>query len=317
MKWKKNTPLYTFFENISFTLLILIINFPLAFAVCNDAQQVSIRYTYILCGIPLVYGLTLLLQPRTKFITCLLFGTLIGYLIYLICWGITFNNMLFNFLIEGGGVRFLNYGLIAPILPSILFFKKIKWDKLNWLNIAVQLSIIFLVFLFLCLDIYSWNEKKDIISHALIGFIIGLLIALITYFFVNNYLLRRLRVFNKIVAYIKAMGKPMLAFFAGYFVILFFFAGIFSIINASYPHAFNQLPHDKLIDLFYYSLSSLTGLGASTVQPQIPLAIFISGLETFIGITWVTMVFAATIGYLQDAFSKVSLKFREEEKKMK
>jgi hypothetical protein len=29
------------------------------------------------------------------------------------------------------------------------------------------------------------------------------------------------------------------------------------------------------------------------------------------------MVFAATIGYLQDAFSKVSLKFREEEKKMK
>lgn len=305
------------FEIISFVILIAIMNLPLAYAINQDVQKISSNYTYLLTTIPLFYGLSLLLVPNSVYFTCLLFGTLIGYLTYILTWFLTMNPTMLSLLMLGGGIKFYNYGLILPIIPTIfLLFKKTKWDKAHWFNILTQLVIFLFIIVYLIFDIYSWN-KSDHIFNALFGFIVGFILASVLLFLAKRYLISNIAVLEKINAYIFAMIKPMIAFFAGYVIILFFFVGMYSIVHTFNPEAFEKLSDDVFLSLFYFSLSCLTGLGAALVQPKVPISILIAGSENFLGLIWITVVFAASIGYLQSSFNKISDRFKDVSKKTK
>lgn len=142
---------------------------------------------------------------------------------------------------------------------------------------------------------------------------IGLCIGSLVWFVVQKLVAKRIHLYEKISAYLKVMAKPVVAFFIGYLVIMLCFAGLYSLAYIHDHQVFNHLKNDSLTDMLYYSFSIITGLGFSIIEPEKPITLFLTGLENFLGLVWVTVIFAATIAYLQKPFEALSLRFKNDE----
>ena len=58
--------------------------------------------------------------------------------------------------------------------------------------------------------------------------------------------------------------------------------------------------------MMFYSFSTITGIGFSVIDPQKPLAFILTSTENFLGLVWITVVFAAALAHLQIPFRRIS-----------
>jgi hypothetical protein len=112
--------------------------------------------------------------------------------------------------------------------------------------------------------------------------------------------------FQKLSLYLKVMLKPILAFFLGYILIMFTFTGLFTLAYFHDKSIFNHLDHDIFGEMMFYSFSTITSIGFSVIEPQKPLAFFLTSIENFLGLIWMTVVFAAALAHLQAPFRRIS-----------
>ena len=63
-------------------------------------------------------------------------------------------------------------------------------------------------------------------------------------------------------------------------------------------------------DYLYYSFMSITALGDGNITPITLISRWLTMLEVMVGIIWMTIVLAATLGYAQEKFNEIAIKHK-------
>jgi hypothetical protein len=302
-------------------LIVFFMTFPLAYSLTHSVVDITIKYALILSAIPCFFALFLYIKHQADkqefyLFHPILFGILIGYLLYFLIALCLLNPFFYNLIINQGTYEAFNIGLISPQLLLLFLFIPHAINKDEY-------HILLLFFLYLCLllsyiyvDIVFFDKTIPFPS-ALISVFMGFCITFSAMFICFFFFRERVKTFFVIGGYIKTMTKPVAAFFLGYFIIVLFFAGIHASIAVINEAAFSLKSTNKFFDFFFYSYCTLTGFIESGIKPLTRTAIMVSIFENFLGLVWVTVVFAATIGYLQESFSALSKKFKETSSRVK
>jgi hypothetical protein len=122
---------------------------------------------------------------------------------------------------------------------------------------------------------------------------------------------RGLNEFGQTRQYLKAMVFPVLGFTFGYFVIVVWFAVLFSAIyRVNQTSSFSISGRSKGVlqfwDFLFFSMMTISTQGYSDLKPQSLLAQALVSVETLLGIAWTVVVFAAIIAYLEPRFARIS-----------
>lgn len=300
----KNTFIFSL-ETIVFIALVFITNFPFAYAITHDHQIFHLFFTFTFTVLPIVYGLSTL--SHSGFFAAYFISTLIGYITMLSSWFIFHINDLSPFITQLS-LAYYTVGLLLPALPNLYrTYLRLTHQKLLWLNFMIQFGLLGLFLGLLLLELGIWSQSKLSITE-LFSFFIGIIISASIWILVKNVFIKKLHVYTKLVAYMSVMGKPIIGFFIGYLTIMLFFTGLYSLHYHMDNTSFNNLENDVFISMLYYSFSIITGLGFSVIEPEKPVTFFLTGLENFMGLVWITVVFAAALAYLQEPFKKLSKK---------
>jgi hypothetical protein len=150
---------------------------------------------------------------------------------------------------------------------------------------------------------------SPILMGLSIGFFIGFFLSLLVF----EIILPSLYLFRYLAEYVRTLLLPASALFIGYVVITVVFSGVYAcsqtlfgqqfIGNSSHIIAFN--------DYLYYSFMSITTLGDGNIIPIGVLSRWLTMFEVMIGIIWMTVVLAATLGFAQERFSEISSKNKD------
>ena len=285
------------------TAIIVVFNYPIAFAICHDISPHGTTLTWTILIISLLYGFSALCGPHH--FHSVLIGLLAANLMAMLTWAVSFRDDLFHLTDPDKLSVFYSLGILIP--AAVQFYLSAKGDKRETKTIHMILTTGIIAFLFgylLFKFFHRTYHDTDFFNffHFSLGFMVGLISASLIHFILS----RNLLVFEKLYLYIEVMLKPILAFFLGYLLIMFTFTGLFTIAYF-YDHAiFNHLNNDTFGDLLFYSFSTITGIGFSVIEPQKPLAFVLTSTENFFGLIWITVVFAAALAHLQIPFRRIS-----------
>ncbi|EKD78205.1 MAG: hypothetical protein ACD_42C00002G0004 [uncultured bacterium] len=285
------------------SIIIILCNYPIAYAVCHD---ITLHFTTLITTIliiSLLYGFSTLCGPHH--FHSILIGILAGDLIALLTWVVSFRELIFH-LTDTDKLSIL-YSLGVAIPAGYQFFLSIKRDRssTHFLHILLTalIYVVLMVYLFVRLYFRLIHDSTAFeFFHFTLGFSVGLLTAIV----IHIILTRNLLVFEKLSYYLDVMAKPVIAFFLGYLLIMFIFAGLYTMVYFTYNDAFTRLSSDVFGDLLFYSFSTITGLGISVIVPHKPIVLFLTIAENFLGLVWMSVVFAAALAYLQSPFQRIS-----------
>lgn len=285
--------------------IILLCNYPVAFTISNDISPYSNTLIVTLLTISLLYSFSALCGPHH--FHAVLIGLLAGNLLAFLTWVGSFLVTLLHINDYNTLSTFYSVGIFIP--AAIQFFLSTRHDTTETRQIHIVLTTLVTLSLFGYL-VYRLYHRLVIESSYFnfFHFSSGFLIGCITAGFIHLVLTRNLLVFHRLYLYLEVMLKPIIAFFLGYLSIILTFTGFYALAYFSDPAIFSRLTNDRFGDLLFYSFSVITGMGFSVIMPEKPVAFVLTTIENFMGLIWITVVFAAAIAYLQEPFRKISVK---------
>lgn len=287
---------------------ILLLNYPITFAICHDITPHFTTLVTTVVIISLLYAFIVLCGPHH--FHALLIGLLAGNLIALLTWLVSFREIIFNMLDPDKLSVYYSLGIFIPIVIHLFIGLKQDQSPTKKIHITTTAIATFGLFAYLMFDLFSkglHDPKNYNYFHFTLGIAVGLITTSVIHFMVS----RNILVFEKLSFYIQAMAKPVIAFFLGYLLIMFMFAGIYTLTYFSDSTTFTHLKNDTFGELMFYSFSTITGMTFSAVEPQHPFTFFLTTLEHFLGLVWMTVVFAAALAHLQVPFRKISLQLEK------
>lgn len=284
--------------------IIVLLNYPIAFSVCHDITPHFTTLITTLLILSVLYGFSTLCGPHH--FHAVLIGLLAGNLIALFTWMASFREIVFGIYDPEKLSVFYSLGIFIP--ATIHFFLSVKQDESQTKTMHITLTSLGSIGLFFYLLIklvYRQLHEPQTLNfyHFGMGLLIGSLTALIIHIVMNKNIL----VFQKLTLYLEVMMKPIIAFFLGYLLIMFTFAGIYTIFYFADHTIFTPIKNDVFGEMLFYSFSTITGMTFSAVEPIQPLSFFLSTAEHFLGLVWMTVVFAAALAHLQLPFKRISL----------
>ena len=283
--------------------LIVLLNYPITYAICHD---ITAHYTTLITTIliiSLLYGFSVLCGPHH--FHAVLIGLLAGNLLALLTWIVSFRDIVFHLTDQNKLSVFYSLGVFFPTMFQ--FFLNFKQDKSDTKKLHIILTSLITGFLFGYLLYKLFHRQfydlgQNNVYHFLFGFSAGIITALIIRFVMTKNIL----VFQKLYLYLEVMAKPIVAFFLGYLLIMFTFAGIYTLAYFANNTIFTHLQNDTFGELMFYSFCTMTGMSFSVVEPQHPVTFFLTTVEHFLGLVWMTVVFAAALAHLQLPFRRIS-----------
>lgn len=297
-----------FLKTIFVMAILVIANYPLAFAICRDISPHGSTLMVTILVISMLYGFSILCGPHH--FHAVLIGLLAGNLISVLTWMGSFRD---NWLHLTDHNKLSVYYCLGVFIPALYqFYLNMRDDKSDTKILHRILAILMIVSLLGYLTykffhmFYSDTAYFDIF-HLLLGLVIGTISALIIHFTVT----RNLLVFEKLSLYLKVMIKPIMAFFLGYILIMFTFTGLYMLAYYADPDIFSHLKTDTFGEIMFYSFSTITGLGFSILEPEKPITFFLTCVENFLGLVWMSVVFAAALAHLQLPFRRISLQLAQ------
>lgn len=302
------------------SFIVMLLNFPIAFALVHSSQNMKIEYAMVLTMIPVIYSLTIYIrmhienQGEVRLFYPIAYGTIMGYLICIVSVILCSYAPFFNFMSKNGGFKYYNIGLIIPMLLIVYFHLKNMWQET-----FSYITLVFIIFycsttlFYIYQDIVLFKSATSV-TVIFITILLGIIVSSTLLLFVYRVIRTKVRAFLRVGYFLSTMGKPVGAFFIGYIAILLFFTGIFSLLDFFQPNSFHNPGQKSFFDYFLYSYFVLTDWNASQMKPLSHIGFGLSMLENFLGIVWITVVFAATLGYLQKPFLDLSKQLRELEK---
>lgn len=288
--------------------LIVLLNYPIVHGVCHD---ISPHYTTLIVTIlvlSVLYGFSALCSPQH--FHAVLIGLLAGNLIALMTWIVSFRDVIFHFSDPDKLSVFYSLGVLIP--STVQFFTTFKQNDSQTKKLHIVLTSMMTIFLFGYIAYrFSLQNIYDSNLYNFFHLVLGLVVGIITVNAIRFVITRNILVFEKLSLYLEAMLKPIVAFFLGYLLIMFTFSGIYTLAYLSDKTIFNQLYNDPFGELMFYSFSVITGMTFSVVEPQHPITFFLTTVEHFLGLVWMTVVFAAALAHLQLPFRKISLELNK------
>lgn len=288
-----------------FLILIIVLSvYPIVFAVSRDLNMQTPTLVISILGISVLYGF-LGYYYSARFIHGILLGVLVGYSVGVLSWLLAFREEVFHFSDNDMLSSFYSCGVFLPI--AVRFFSLVKKNNIHF-TVFHRLSTRLIIFVLLFFILYSAMGKVKYESFSLIAFhfILGAIVGILTMIVVHYITSRNLLMFDRLTKYLAVMVKPILAFFLGYLFIMFLFTGLYTLTYTTNPTVFSHLKNDKFGDMMFYSFSVITGLGFSVIQPEKPIALFLTTCENFMGLIWMSVVFSAALAYLQAPFARIT-----------
>lgn len=308
-------------EALFISLIVMGLNFPIAFALVHSSQNMRIEYATVLTMIPVIYSLTIYIRMyienngKVTVFYPIAYGTIMGYLICIVSVLLSAYRPFFDFMSDNGGFKYYNIGLIIPMLFMIYLHLKSIWkNDFNYITILFVIFYCSIALFFIYQDITLFRSATSY-SIIAITILMGSIVSSTLLLFVFHVIRTKVRAFLRVGYFLSTMGKPVSAFFIGYISILLFFTGIFSLLDYYHPESFHNPGDKSFFDYFLYSYFVLTDWNASQMKPLSHIGFGLSMLENFLGIVWITVVFAATLGYLQKPFLDLSHKIKELEER--
>lgn len=283
--------------------VILLANYPIAFAICHDITPHFTTLVITILTISILYGLFSLSGPYD--FHAILIGLLAGNLVALLTWMVSFRDVVIHVVDINKLSVFYSLGVFTPIMIQFLLTLKRERKKVSYSRMGLTIGVILTLLAYLLLRLIR-RVFHDTYYFNFFHFTLGLIVGLITILIIQFVLTQHILVFHKLSSYLKVMVKPIIAFFLGYILIMFTFTGIYALAYFSDPQLFTHLKNDPFGELMFYSFSTITGMTFSVVEPQHPIAFFLTTAEHFLGLIWMTVVFAAALAYLQAPFSLIS-----------
>ena len=291
----------------SLVCLIFFAIYPFSFGITSDSDVLNDTSALSLTVVPILYGLAMI--PTMGFFASLCTSTLIGYILLIISWLLASEIFLQSYLFTQQGFNLYNLGLLLPALPNLYhtFHGRVQ-QHLMWVNFLVQLALCAFVISLIINDIAAWgNPLHDYYrTENIFSLAVGVVVSALIWVLVKHVFLNNLRMYTQLAAYVEIMGKPTIGFFTGYLTIMLLFAGLYSLCYYHDPSVFNKINDNTFAAMLYYSFSIITGLGFSVIEPEKPITFFLTGLENFLGLVWVTVVFAGALAYFQEPFKAIS-----------
>lgn len=288
--------------------LIVLLNYPVVHGVCHDISQHYTTLIVTILVLSVLYGFSALCSPQH--FHAILIGLLAGNLIALLTWIVSFRDVIFHFSDPDKLSFFYSLGVLIP--STVQFFTTFKQNdsQTKKLHIALTSMITislfgYIVYRFFHQNFYDTNLYN--FFHLILGLVVGIITVSVIRFVITYNIL----VFEKLSLYLEAMLKPIIAFFLGYLLIMFTFSGIYTLAYLSDNTIFNHLYNDPFGELMFYSFSVITGMTFSVVEPQHPITFFLTTAEHFLGLVWMTVVFAAALAHLQLPFRKISMELNK------
>lgn len=288
--------------------IILLLNYPIVHGVCHDISRHYTTLIVTILTLSVLYGFSALCSPQH--FHAVLIGLLAGNLIALLTWIVSFRDVVFHFSDPDKLSFFYSLGVLIP--STVQFFTTFKQNdsqtkKLHiFLTSMITLSLFgYIVYRYHYLNIHDGGLYNTF--HLTLGLVVGIVTVSVIRFVITHNVL----VFEKLSLYLEAMLKPIAAFFLGYLLIMFTFSGIYTLAYLSDNSIFNHLYNDPFGELMFYSFSVITGMTFSVVEPQHPITFFLTTVEHFLGLVWMTVVFAAALAHLQLPFRKISLELNK------
>lgn len=297
-------------------VVIMALNLPIAYAICHD---ITPHYTTLITTIIIIsvlYGYIALFGPQH--FHAVLIGILAGNLISLLTWIVSFRDVLLHISDPDKLSVFYSVGVFIP--ATIQFFMVLKKEGGPTKKLQIFSTAVAAISLFAYLLYRFFNRQfHDSIGYNFFHFSLGLFVGVLSAITIRFIVTRNILVFQKLSLYLEVMFKPIIAFFLGYLLIMLTFAGIYTLVYFSDATVFTHLKNDVFGELMFYSFSTITGMTFSAIEPQNPVAFFLTTAEHFLGLVWMTVVFAAALAHLQVPFRKISIqldKLMGEEKKL-
>ncbi len=144
---------------------------------------------------------------------------------------------------------------------------------------------------------------SPIVFGCIVGFSAGCFLYLATY----RLIFPCINQFSHMIDYLVIMILPAAAFFIGYFVIALVFSGFYAVIEQFLPGSFaysnGQIPFN---DYLYFSIMTISTLGDANISAIGLVVRWVEILELIVGLIWVTVVLAATLGFVQEKFNVIA-----------
>lgn len=298
---------YSLYRQTMAIIIIALLNYPLTYTISREIKVSNTSAIIFGVTISLLFAFSVFI--KSNYAIALITGILAGYLLNLLTWAVNLFFPLEDIIKPDILISYYNLGILIATTPVILFSVMLVFRRSDHRNIKTLLA--FTIILALVVVVFrlftNFNYQNAFVTHTEIinRLILGLLVGIIMVGLIHGFVVKSISTYEKLSAYLKVMLKPVIAFFLGYIAIMISFAGFYGIAYYFDNQAFNNLHNDRLIDFVYYSFSIITGLGFSTIEPESASTMFLTGLEDFFGLVWVTVVFAATLAYLQEPFKKL------------
>lgn len=302
----------------SLVSLVFLAIYPFSFGITSDTGLLNNTSALTLTVVPIIYGLATI--SYTGLLASICTSTLIGYILLLISWFLANTLFMNSYLFTQQGFNLYNFGLLLPALPNLYhIFKRRVEQELLWVNLVIQLFLCAFVVSLIINDVFMWGEPlKDYFRNENVLCLgIGIIVGGIIWFFVQKAFIKNLHMYNQLAEYVKIMSKPTIGFFTGYLSIMLLFAGLYSLCYYHDGTVFNKLNENTFASMLYYSFSIITGLGFSVIEPEKPITFFLTGLENFLGLVWVTVVFAGALAYFQEPFKRIARLQKKEDQDFK
>ncbi len=302
------------FRMSALLFLICIAIYPFSFGITSDTGLLTNTSALSLTVVPIIYALAMI--SHAGFLASLCTSALIGYILLLISWFLANFVFMESVLFTVESFNIYNLGLLLPALPNLYnTFKQRMHQDLLWVNFTIQLCLCAFIISLLVNDVLAWDGPLESFYRFenLLSLILGMAVSALIWLIVKVVFLKNLHMYTQLAAYVKIMTKPTIGFFTGYLGIMLLFAGFYSLCYYHDPAVFNKLEDNTFASMLYYSFSIITGLGFSVIEPEKPITFFLTGLENFLGLVWVTVVFAGALAYFQEPFKKLAQVLKEEE----
>ena len=181
--------------------------------------------------------------------------------------------------------------VLRQVLPRTFLGLSAIYLLLAWAGSIVELGI--------------WSEWLIVVTLSCVWLAaatsIGVVVGLEVSRSWSRSLHNALAILAEVGRYLAVMGKAMAAFALGYYLLVITFAAYFSVVVRVVPgqHFSNLGGDSRFNDFVQFSLMNISGLSYGGTEPTSPLAGFFVGMEVLAGTTWLVVVFAAFLAYVQ------------------
>ena len=298
----------------SLRVLFLLIDFLVIFAcVLPFAYAVGGFYAVsIVVFITVICTLHALMRSHADNI---ILGLTSGFIISLIIWALFATHTAYWGTVEEVFLFSFTGSFIIGMLPEtieMLFPQRTVFSSAHMTFGIICVGLFALAAALFALFMKMYGHDAMLFESAIVrGIIYGVCLGTLYSLLIRFILLPSLNVFKVLFSYIRAMLKPMMLFFIGYLILTFTFAGLYALIGTMHHGAFvgASIPL-QFNEYLYFSFTIISTLGTADIVAHSLIVKWISIVEVMLGLMWVTIVLAATIGYLEEAFATLSKKYK-------